>query len=46
MWNCILSAAGAAGNWLGDQLTDWTGLAAMRIPLEQAGNPGEVTLSR
>ena len=44
MWNCILNAAGAAGYWLGDQLTDWTGLAAVRIPLERAGNPGEVTL--
>src|SRR4051794_26848628 len=44
MWNVLLSAAGAVGYWIGDQLTDWTGLVALRIPLDQANEPREVTL--
>ena len=44
MWNFILNAAGAVGYWIGDQLTTWTGIAAIRIPLERASNRGEVTL--
>jgi hypothetical protein len=46
MWKLILNAAGAVGYWywIGDQLTDWTGLAAVRIPLQQGSHPREVTL--
>jgi ABC-type bacteriocin/lantibiotic exporter with double-glycine peptidase domain len=44
MWNLLRKSVGTVGYWIGDQLTDWTGLAAIRIPLEQASNPREVTL--
>ena len=30
--------------WLGDQVTDWTGLAALRVPLERASGPRAVAL--
>lgn len=45
MWSVLLNAAGAVGYWVGDQLTDWIGLVAIRIPLEQASRPREVTLA-
>jgi predicted double-glycine peptidase len=44
MWNFLRKSAGTVGYWIGDQLTDWAGLAAIRIPLEQASQPREVTL--
>ena len=31
--------------WLGDQITDWTGLAALRVPLERASGRRAVTLN-
>jgi hypothetical protein len=44
MLHCILNSIGAVGYWIGDQLTDLTGLAALRIPLERARSPREFTL--
>src|SRR6266481_1969960 len=34
-----------AACWIGDRITDWTGYAAMRVSLEHAKAPREVTLN-
>jgi hypothetical protein len=35
----------STAQWLGDRITDWTGLAALRVPLERASGPRAVTLN-
>jgi Papain-like cysteine protease AvrRpt2 len=35
----------STAQWLGDQITDWTGLAALRVPLERASGPRAETLA-
>ena len=34
----------STAQWVGDQVSDWTGLAAVRVPLERASGPRAVTL--
>jgi hypothetical protein len=41
MSRAIISTA----QWIGDQITDCTGLAAVRVPLERASGPRSKTLS-
>ncbi|MCX6927956.1 MAG: C39 family peptidase [Verrucomicrobia bacterium] len=38
-------AIASTAQWLGDQITDWTGLAALRVPLERASGPRAETLA-
>lgn len=41
----IASTIKSTAQWLGDCITDWTGLAGMRVPLERASGPRAVTLN-
>jgi hypothetical protein len=43
-YNGVKRAVVNTAQWLGDQLTCWTGLAALRVPLERAPGPRTVTL--
>ena len=38
-------AIASTARWLGDQITDWTGLAALRVPLERASVHRAITLA-
>lgn len=40
----ISRAVVGTAQWLGDQITDWTGLAALRVPLARASGRRAVTL--
>ena len=41
----INRALACTAEWLGDQITDWTGLAALRVPLERAAGSRAKTLA-
>jgi len=44
MWKQFCKAVDAVSYWVGDRVTDLTGLVALPVPIEQAQGPREVTL--
>ena len=42
--NCVYSRVHHAACWIGDRITDWTGYAGAKIPLQRAKGQKEVTL--
>jgi hypothetical protein len=44
MWKQVCEIADVVAYWIGDRLTNLTGHVALRVPLEHARDPREVTL--